>query len=74
MPQEARVAERWEQGMADTEQVRLAAEAYIYGYPLVYDLEEVASSVEGGGSLPFQANPIDRYSIGDRTSGLQPRR
>jgi hypothetical protein len=55
MPQEARVAERWEQGMADAEQVKLAAEAYIYGYPLVYDLREVATFVEGGGSLPFQA-------------------
>jgi hypothetical protein len=55
MPQEARVAERWEQGMADAEQVKLAAEAYIYGCPLVYDLKEVASFVEGGGSLPVQA-------------------
>ena len=38
--------------MADAEQVELAAQAYIYGYPLVYDLEEVANGVEGGGSLP----------------------
>ena len=44
--------------MADTEQVREAAEAYIYGYPLVYDLQEVADLVEGGGSLPLQAPPI----------------
>ena len=39
-------------GMGDDEQVKLAAEAYIYGYPLVYDLKEVANGVEGGGSLP----------------------
>jgi hypothetical protein len=30
--------------MTDTEQVKNAAEAYIYGYPLVYDLQEVAPS------------------------------
>ena len=35
--------------MADAEQVELAAEAYIYGYPLVYDLKAVADNVEGGG-------------------------
>ena len=41
--------------MADTERVELAAEIDIYGYPLVYDLREVAESVEGGGSPPMQA-------------------
>jgi hypothetical protein len=41
--------------MADTEQVKDAAEVYIDGYPLVYDLQEVAEFVEGGGSLPIQA-------------------
>jgi hypothetical protein len=46
MPQEGRVTERWEQGMADAEQAKLAAEAYIYGYPLVYDLREAASFVD----------------------------
>jgi len=35
--------------MADAEQVKDAAEVYVYGYPLVYDLKEVASFVEGGG-------------------------
>jgi hypothetical protein len=49
MRQQGRVAERWEQGMADAEQVKDAAAAYVYGYPLVYDLKEVASFVEGGG-------------------------
>ena len=37
------------------EQVKLAAEAYVYGYPLVRSLEEIASFVAGGGSLPVQA-------------------
>ena len=41
--------------MADAEQVKDAAEVYVYGYPLVYDLKEVAGFVEGGGSLPMQA-------------------
>jgi hypothetical protein len=40
--------------LADAEQVKDAAETYIYGYPLVYDLEAVALGVEGGGSLPLQ--------------------
>ena len=35
--------------MADAEQVKDAAEVYVYGCPLVYDLKEVASFVEGGG-------------------------
>jgi hypothetical protein len=33
--------------MANAERVKDAAEAYRYGYLLVYDLEEVANSVEG---------------------------
>lgn len=37
------------------EQVKLAAEAYIYGYPLVYGLHEIAAFVEGGGRFPMQA-------------------
>ena len=41
--------------MADAEQVKDAAAVYVYGYPLVYDLKEVANGVEGGGSLPMQA-------------------
>jgi hypothetical protein len=48
--------------MADAEQVKDAAEVYVYGYPLVYDLKEVASFVEGGGSLPMQA-PYNRYYV-----------
>jgi hypothetical protein len=33
--------------MANAERVKDAAEAYRYGYPLAYDREEVANSVEG---------------------------
>jgi hypothetical protein len=54
--------------MADTEQVKNAAEAYIYGYPLVYDLQEVAEFVEGGGSLPIQA-PYNTFAYARRLLG-----
>jgi hypothetical protein len=54
--------------MADTEQVKDAAEAYIYGYPLVYDLQEVAEFVEGGGSLPIQA-PYNTFAYARRLLG-----
>ena len=37
-----RQPERGSTVMAGTEQVKEAAEVYIYGYPLVYDLQEVA--------------------------------
>jgi hypothetical protein len=43
------------QTVSDPESVQLAAKAYIYGYPLVYDLKEVAEFVTGGGALPVQA-------------------
>jgi hypothetical protein len=33
--------------MANAERVKDAAEAYRYGFPLVYDLEEVTNHVEG---------------------------
>jgi hypothetical protein len=54
--------------MADTEQVKEAAEVYIYGYPLVYDLQEVAEFVEGGGSLPIQA-PYNTFAYARRLLG-----
>jgi hypothetical protein len=54
--------------MADTEQVKNAAEVYIYGYPLVYDLQEVAEFVEGGGSLPLQA-PYNTFGYARRLLG-----
>jgi hypothetical protein len=54
--------------MADTEQVKEAAEVYIYGYPLVYDLQEVANFVEGAGSLPLQA-PYNTFGYARRLLG-----
>jgi hypothetical protein len=58
--------------MADAEQVKDAAAVYVYGYPLVYDLKEVASSVEGGGSLPMQA-PYNRFAYARRLLGPETR-
>jgi hypothetical protein len=54
--------------LADAEQVQEAAEAYVYGYPLVYDLQEVADFVEGGGSLPVQA-PYNTFAYARRLLG-----
>jgi hypothetical protein len=54
--------------MADAEQVKDAAEAYLYGYPLVYDPQEVAEFVEGGGSLPIQA-PYNTFAYARRLLG-----
>jgi hypothetical protein len=54
--------------VADAEQVKDAAETYIYGYPLVYDLEAVALGVEGGGSLPIQA-PYNHFAYARRLLG-----
>jgi hypothetical protein len=58
--------------MADAEQVKDAAAVYVYGYPLVYDLKEVASSVAGGGSLPMQA-PYNRFAYARRLLGPETR-
>jgi hypothetical protein len=54
--------------MTDTEQVKDAAEVHIYGYPLVYDLQEVTEFVEGGGSLPIQA-PYNSFAYARRLLG-----
>lgn len=54
--------------MPDAEQIKDVAEAYIYGYPLVYDLREVVESVEGGGSLPIQA-PYNAFAYARRLLG-----
>jgi hypothetical protein len=59
--------------MADAEQVKHAAEAYVYGYPLVYDLKEVVSFVEGGGSLPMQA-PYNSFALHCSRLGWTPDR
>src|SRR5512132_1215423 len=58
--------------MADADRVKDAAEAYIYGYPLVSDLKEVAGFVEGGGSLPMQA-PYNAFASARRLLGLETR-
>ena len=58
--------------MADREQVKDAAEVYIYGYPLVYDLQEVASFVEGDGTIPIQAPDNARRLIGPETKFVSP--
>lgn len=62
--------------MPDAEQIKDVAEAYIYGYPLVYDLREVVESVEGGGSLPIQA-PYNAFAyartlLGPETKFVSP--
>lgn len=39
-----------------TPQIELAAQAYVYGYPLVYGLSEMAALVAGGGHLPVRTS------------------
>lgn len=41
--------------MSTTPDVQTATAAYVYGYPLVYDLDEVANFVTGSGGLPVRA-------------------
>jgi hypothetical protein len=50
------------------EQVKLAAEAYIYGYPLVYSLHEAAAFVAGGGKYPMQA-PYNAFGHARKLAG-----
>ena len=38
-----------------TERVKAAAQVYVYGYPLVYCLSEVAGFAQGHSSLPLNA-------------------
>jgi hypothetical protein len=61
---------------SDPERVKLAAQAYIYGYPLVYNLREVTEFVAGGGSLPVQAPFNDfgyaRELLGPETKFVSP--
>ena len=62
--------------MADAEQVKDAAEVYIYGYPLVYDLKAVADNVEGSPSLPIHASynsfAYARQLLGPETKFVSP--
>jgi len=57
--------------MADAEQVKDAAETYIYGYPLVYDLKAVADSVEGSPTLPIHA-PYNSFAYARQLLGPRP--
>jgi len=41
--------------MADAKQVKEAAEVYMYGYPLGYDLQEVANIPNAGHPQPLEA-------------------
>jgi hypothetical protein len=63
--------------MADTEQVKEAAEVYIYGYPLVYDLQEVTSFVSAEDEslpihAPYNAFASARTLIGPETKFVSP--
>jgi hypothetical protein len=51
-----------------TAQVKLAAEAYIYGYPFVYCLHEIAEFVAGGGRFPMQA-PYNEFGHARELAG-----
>lgn len=57
-----------DQRAATAEQVKLAAEAYIYGYPLVYSLHEIAAFVEGSDRFPMQA-PFNEFGHARRLAG-----
>jgi hypothetical protein len=50
------------------DQVKLAAQAYIYGYPLVYDLHEVAAFVAGSDRFPMQA-PFNAFGHARQLAG-----
>jgi hypothetical protein len=50
------------------EQVKLVVEAYIYGYPLVYSLHEIAAFVAGGGRFPMQA-PFNEFGHARELAG-----
>ena len=63
--------------MASTEQVKEAAEVYIYGYPLVYDLQEVTSFVSAEDEslpihAPYNAFAYARTLIGPETKFVSP--
>lgn len=50
------------------ERVQLAAQAYIYGYPLVYSLREIAAFVAGGARFPMQA-PYNEFGHARNLAG-----
>jgi hypothetical protein len=50
------------------EHVKLAAEAYVYGYPLVYSLGEIAAFVAGSERFPMQA-PFNAFGHARELAG-----
>lgn len=59
----------------DPGQVQLAAQAYVYGYPLVYDLTEVDNFVRGKGlpfAAPYNAFGYARSLLGPETKFVSP--
>jgi hypothetical protein len=50
------------------EQVQAAAQAYLYGYPLVYGLNEIAAYIAGGGRFPMQAQ-LNEFGHARRLAG-----
>lgn len=48
--------------------VELAARAYIYGYPLVYDLSQVAHFIAGGPDAPV-SGPFNKFAYARRLLG-----
>src|SRR4029453_4878050 len=63
--------------MASTEQVKEGAEVYIYGYPLVYDLQEVATFLSAEDKslpihAPYNAFAAARALIGPETKFVSP--
>lgn len=58
--------------MGDQDQAALAAEAYVYGYPLVFNLDSVLDAVyDGIGPLP--AAPFNRFAHATRLAGPRER-
>jgi hypothetical protein len=60
----------------DHDMIKIATEAYVYGYPLVYDLTEVASFVTGSGGLPI-SGPYNEFEyarslLGPETKFVSP--
>jgi hypothetical protein len=61
----------------DPEQVKLAAEAYIYGYPLVYSLTEIAKfpagpNLAGPEALPYNTFGYARQLLGPEAHFVSP--
>jgi hypothetical protein len=57
-----------EQELPMEERIKAAAEAYLYGYPLVYSLNEIGAFVAGGGRFPMQA-PFNEFGHARRLAG-----